>query len=78
MHPEPFEAFVDLKDVSLSPYAVVAYGKLTVPATMQSPAYPAITLWLRDVREPIMITYISEEQRDEDIQKLRAAIDRAR
>ena len=57
--------FVELKDVSVDVRCIVAFGKLTLPATLQTPEAYALTVWLADVREPITATYNEIKERDE-------------
>jgi hypothetical protein len=57
--------FVELKDVAIDSRSVVAFGKITIPATLQTPEAFALTVWLADVREPITATYTDLKERDE-------------
>jgi hypothetical protein len=57
--------FVELKDVAIDSRSVVAFGKITIPATLQTPEAFALTVWLADVREPITATYNDLKERDE-------------
>lgn len=68
------QKFIELKDVSFTPYAVIAYGKTVIPATMQTPDFPAISIWLRDLKEPLLITYSDAEERDAEFQIVRDAV----
>jgi hypothetical protein len=68
------QGFVHLKDVSLTPYAVVAYSKTIIPQTIQTPEYPALTIWLRDVPQAIIAVYETEEERDKDAITLTKAV----
>jgi hypothetical protein len=57
--------FVELKDVAIDSRSVVAFGKITIPATLQTPEAFALTVWLADVREPITATYNELKERDD-------------
>lgn len=56
--------FIQLKDVSFDPRAVLAYGKMTIPQTLQTPEMFGISIWISDIREAIVITYEDVEERD--------------
>ena len=66
--------FVHLKDLSFTPYSVIAYSKTVIPQTMQTPQYPALTVWLRDVPQPVLIGYNTEEERDAEFVIITQAI----
>jgi hypothetical protein len=70
--------FIKLKDFSCSPYALVAYGRVPIPATMQTPPYYAISLFLKDVHEPVLITYETQEERDTDYAIVEKSVDELR
>lgn len=57
--------FVELKDVAIDVRSVIAFGKLTIPATLQTPEAFALSVWLADVNEPITATYSDLKERDE-------------
>lgn len=57
--------FVELKDVAIDVRSVIAFGKLTIPATLQTPEAYALTVWLADVHEPITATYNDIKERDD-------------
>jgi hypothetical protein len=57
--------FVELKDVAVDIRSIVAFGKITIPATLQTPEAYALTVWLADVPEPITATYGEIKERDE-------------
>lgn len=65
--------FVELKDVAVDSRSVVAFGKLTIPATLQTPEAFALTVWLADVREPITATYTELKERDEQYDLVKKA-----
>jgi hypothetical protein len=65
--------FVELKDVAVDTRSIVAFGKLTIPATLQTPEAFALTVWLADVREPITATYVEVTERDEQYALLKKA-----
>jgi hypothetical protein len=63
--------FVELKDVAIDSRSVVAFGKITIPATLQTPEAFALTVWLADVREPITATYTDLKERDEQYELIK-------
>jgi hypothetical protein len=65
--------FVELKDVAVDTRSIVAFGKLTIPATLQTPEAFALTVWLADVPEPITATYVDLKERDEQYALLKKA-----
>ncbi len=65
--------FVELKDVAVDIRSVVAFGKLTIPATLQTPEAFALTVWLADVREPITATYTEVKERDDQYDLVKKA-----
>jgi hypothetical protein len=65
--------FVELKDVAVDIRSIVAFGKLTIPATLQTPEAYALTVWLADVPEPITATYGEIKERDEQYELLKKA-----
>jgi hypothetical protein len=66
--------FVELKDVTIDARSIVAYGKVTIPQTMQTPEMYALTIWLADVREPITATYDVVKEREEQFQLIKTTI----
>ena len=68
------QGFVHLKDVSFTPYAVVAYSKSIIPQTIQTPQYPALTIWLKDVPQPIIAAYETEQERDAEFAMITQAV----
>jgi hypothetical protein len=66
--------FINLKDVSVKPCAIVAYGKMTLPETLQTPQFYAISLWLKDVKEPIVVTYVDVAERDAELDLIDEAL----
>jgi hypothetical protein len=66
--------FVELKDVVVDARSVVAYGKVTIPQTLQTPEMYALTVWLADVREPITATYNDVKERDEQFALVKKVI----
>jgi hypothetical protein len=65
--------FVELKDVAVDTRAIVAFGKLIIPATLQTPEAYALTVWLADVPEPITATYGELKERDEQYDLIKKA-----
>lgn len=72
------KSFVILKDFECAADQIVAHGKSMIPQTLQSPEYPTISIWFSSLKEPITLVYETEEEREQDLTKLRAAIDDAR
>lgn len=72
------KSFVVLKDFECAADQIVAHGKSTIPQTLQSPEYPTISIWFSSLKDPITLVYEKEEEREQDLIKLRAAIDDAR
>jgi hypothetical protein len=66
--------FVELKDVTVDARSIVAYGKVTIPQTMQTPEMYALTIWLADVPEPITATYAEVKERDEQLHLIKTTI----
>lgn len=58
---------IAIKNLSIRQDRIVAYGLLTLPATIQTKAYPAISIWIMDGAEPIIVTYDTVEERDTDL-----------
>ena len=65
--------FVELKDVAIDSRSVVAFGKITIPATLQTPEAFALTVWLADVREPITATYTELKERNDQYDLIKKA-----
>lgn len=57
---------VNLKDLSVKGDNLLGAAKMTIPATMSTPIYYGLTIWLEDVKEPIIATYEDEDERDID------------
>jgi len=57
--------FVELKDVAVEVRSIIAFGKVTIPATLQTPEAYALTVWLSDVSDPITATYNDIKERNE-------------
>jgi hypothetical protein len=66
--------FVELKDVSIHIGSIIAFGKITIPQTLQTPEAYALTIWLADVPEPITATYTEEAERNAQLQLIVDAI----
>jgi len=64
--------FIKLKDVTIRADAILAYGEMKIPQTLQTPEFFALSVWLKDNREPIVATYESEKERDADKEMLDA------
>lgn len=56
--------FIALKDVTIDARAIIAFGKITIPQTLQTPEAYAMSIWVADIKEPIVITYEKLEERD--------------
>lgn len=57
--------FIALKDVTIDARAVIAFGKITIPQTLQTLEAYAMSIWVADIKEPIVVTYEKLEERDE-------------
>jgi hypothetical protein len=66
--------FIELKDVSIDPRFVLAFGKMTIPQTMQTPEMYGITIWVSDIKDAIVITYEELEERDSQLAIIKKAI----
>jgi hypothetical protein len=70
--------FISLKDVTIDARAIIAFGKITIPQTLQTPEAYAMSIWVADIKEPIVVTYEKLEERDEQfvlIQKIITELD---
>lgn len=76
MNKENKSTFIQLKDLSFSIPHLVAVGKMPIPATMQTPAYYAVSIWLKDLKEPLIITYATEDEREAEYQMILSHIER--
>ena len=56
--------FIALKDVTIDARAIIAFGKITIPQTLQTPEAYAMSIWVADIKEPIVVTYEKLEERD--------------
>jgi hypothetical protein len=56
--------FIALKDVTIDARAIIAFGKITIPQTLQTPEAYAMSVWVSDIKEPIILTYEKLEERD--------------
>lgn len=65
---------VQLKDVSLQVASIIAWGKMPIPATMQTPEYFGLTIWVDGAQEPIIVTYATEEERDKEYDTIGFAV----
>ncbi len=63
-------SFITIKDATFKKDLIAAFGKYFIPATMQTPEYFAISFWLLYVKEPIIITYASADERDQAYDEL--------
>jgi hypothetical protein len=57
--------FIGLKDVTIDARAIIAFGKITIPQTLQTPEAYAMSIWVADIKEPIVVTYEKLEERNE-------------
>lgn len=73
-NPTTIEEFVELQELDVDPYAVLAFGVGALPKTLHTPETPVLSIWLRGVQAPLIATYVSIEERDEDLVKLREAV----
>lgn len=56
--------FITLEDIAVERTQLIAVGRFTIPATLQTNEIYAVSLYIKDVREPATITYTSKEERD--------------
>ena len=63
-------SFITVKDAAFKKDLIAAFGKYVIPATMQTPEYFAISFWLTHVKEPIIVTYVSEDERNQAYDEL--------
>ncbi len=56
--------FIALKDVTIDARAIIAFGKITIPQTLQTPEAYAMSIWVSDIKDPIVVTYDKLEERD--------------
>lgn len=66
--------FIKLKDVSIRLDAVTAYGKVTIPQTLQTQELYSIYIWLNGTETPLVATYESVDERDSDYETISHAI----
>ena len=70
--------FISLKDVTIDAREIIAFGKITIPQTLQTPEAYSMSIWVADIKEPIVVTYEKLEERDEQfvlIQKIITELD---
>ena len=65
---------IRLKEISFMYPNLIAWGKGTIPQTMQTKEFPTLTLWLTHVSEPIMITYDSVAERDKEFDVVESVV----
>lgn len=66
-----------MKDIIFNLNNLVAYAKITIPETMQTPVYYAISLFLSNVHDPIMLTYNTIEERDKEYSHITTTISKS-
>jgi hypothetical protein len=70
--------FISLKDVTIDARAIIAFGKITIPQTLQTAEAYAMSIWVADIKEALVVTYEKLEERDAQfvlIQKTIAELD---
>lgn len=67
--------YLHLKESTFKLNKVVAITKLSLPATMQTPEYYVVAVYLDGVDQPLIHTYESVEERDEVFSEIREALD---
>lgn len=67
--------YLHLRESTFRIDKVVAITKLTLPATMQTPEYYVVAVYLDGVDQPLIHTYESLEERDEVFSEIREALD---
>jgi hypothetical protein len=66
--------FISLKDVTIDARAIIAFGKITIPQTLQTPEAYAMSIWVADIKEAIVVTYEKLEERDEQFTLVNKAV----
>jgi hypothetical protein len=66
--------FISLKDVTIDARAIIAFGKITIPQTLQTPEAYAMSIWVADIKEAIVVTYEKLEERDEQFIVINKAV----
>jgi hypothetical protein len=66
--------FISLKDVTIDARAIIAFGKITIPQTLQTPEAYAMSIWVADIKEAIVVTYEKLEERDEQFVLINKAV----
>jgi hypothetical protein len=66
--------FISLKDVTIDARAIIAFGKITIPQTLQTPEAYAMSIWVADIKEAIVVTYEKLEERDEQFILINKAV----
>ena len=65
MEPTNNRYFIELKDLRIEANQIYAFSKGAIPETLRTPTFYTISIWCVDNnKDPITITYASEEERD--------------
>ncbi len=65
---------IDLKDLIFDRFDMVAFGKMTIPQTMQTPEMYALSIYLRGFTQPLIVTYEDVKERDKEYDVIKTAI----
>lgn len=65
MEPACNRHFIELKDLRIEANQIYAFSKGVIPETLRTPTFYTISIWCMGInKDPITITYASEEERD--------------
>lgn len=67
--------YIHLKDSTIKIDKVVALTKTVLPATMQTPEYYVLVVYIEGVEQPLVHTYETVEERDEVLAEFREILD---
>ena len=70
----PLDPLVELKDVTIKAHVIDAFGKGTLPKTMQTDEMYTLSIWMRNHEQPIVITYLTRVERDEELEIIMRAM----
>jgi len=66
--------FVELKDLTFDKSYLISFGTGVLPKDNMNNEVYVLTVWLSGVREPISITYGTEEDRDKELNIVREIV----
>lgn len=67
--------YLHLKESTFNLSKVIAMTKTVIPATVHTPEYYAMVIYLEGVTQPIVHTYEQEQERDEIFESVRENLD---